>query len=115
MKGTDGRSKENEIIADNGGFKHAYLAYVAWEAANKPEQALPNVPYTSRQMFWISMANMWCTKIGSKEQDKSFLINAYSSSEFPVIGPLSNSAEFAKDFNCPVGSGMNPINKCNLW
>ena len=108
-------SKLGEIITDMGGFRQAYFAYVAWEAANKPEQALPDLPYTSRQMFWISMANAWCSKIQSKMQNESLLIDPHSPDEFRVIGSLSNSAEFSKDFNCPVGSGMNPVSKCDLW
>jgi membrane metallo-endopeptidase-like protein 1 len=32
-------------------------------------------------------------------------------------GPFSNMAEFSKDFNCPVGSNMNPRKekKCSVW
>ncbi|GFU35800.1 endothelin-converting enzyme homolog [Nephila pilipes] len=34
---------------------------------------------------------------------------------FRVIGPMSNSEDFAKEFNCPSKSRMNPENKCEVW
>ncbi|VDP99032.1 unnamed protein product [Trichobilharzia regenti] len=32
-----------------------------------------------------------------------------------VNGVISNSKDFAKAYNCPVGSPMNPSEKCHLW
>ena len=32
-----------------------------------------------------------------------------------VYGPLQNSEEFAKAFQCPVGTRMNPKKKCAVW
>ena len=34
---------------------------------------------------------------------------------FRVLGPMSNSKYFADAFNCPVGSPMNPSEKCAIW
>ena len=31
------------------------------------------------------------------------------------VGALTNSPEFAAAFDCPVGSPMNPANKCELY
>ena len=32
-----------------------------------------------------------------------------------VLGPLSNSYDFARSYKCPVGSRMNPTKKCSVW
>ena len=106
---------QGENIADNVGVKQAYLSYKAWVAANGPEQKLPGLSYTPQQMFWISMANIWCSKSRPKTLKNSLITNPHSPGEFRVIGPLSNLAEFSKDFNCPIGSKMNPIKKCVMW
>ncbi len=34
---------------------------------------------------------------------------------FRVIGPLSNSHRFATAWGCPVGTPMNPAEKCDIW
>lgn len=39
----------------------------------------------------------------------------HSPAQFRVLGPLSNMIDFAKDFNCPDGSAMNPPKKCEVW
>ena len=34
---------------------------------------------------------------------------------FRVNGPFANMPEFAADWNCPLGSPMNPPDKCVVW
>ena len=101
-------------IADNVGYEQSYHAYTAWAAANEPEEALPGLPYTPRQMFWITLANTFCSNLTSAAHNNHLMFHDHRNSDFRVNGPLSNSVEFSKDFNCPVGSRMNPVNKCRF-
>ena len=34
---------------------------------------------------------------------------------FRVVETLRNSVDFAKAFNCKLGSPMNPEQKCEVW
>ena len=66
-------------------------------------------------MFWINAANIWCVKIRPEALRDFVITNSHSPSEFRIIGSFSNIPDFAKDFNCPAGSPMNPIKKCTVW
>lgn len=112
----DGASTQGENIADNGGIKLAYRAYNHWVAEHGTEKRLPGLQdFTPLQMFWISAANIWCSKSRLKTKEYQIKSDEHSPREFRVRGPLSNSPEFSKDFNCPAGSKMNPPNKCDVW
>lgn len=41
-------------------------------------------------------------------------VDPHSPTQFRVRGPLSNNEEFAKAWNCPVGSPMNNEKKCQV-
>ena len=111
----NGELTQGENIADNGGIKEAYLAYNAWVKRNGPEQKLPGLKYTPKQLFWISVANCWCTKERVEYLSSALATDEHSPARFRIIGPLSNFEDFATDFNCPLGTRMNPKHKCKVW
>jgi membrane metallo-endopeptidase-like protein 1 len=111
----NGFNTQGENIADNGGIKEAYFAYNEWEKQNGPEPRLPGLNYTSQQMFWINSANVWCNKYRLEAITSRIVTDEHSPGEFRILGPLSNMPEFSKDFNCPMGSVMNPSKKCVEW
>lgn len=110
-----GQLTKNENIADNGGAEVSYRAYNRWEKDHGLEPQLPGLNYTSQQMFWISMASSRCTKIQIKSQKFLILSDEHAPPVYRIIGSLSNSDSFARDFSCPEGSKMNPKNKCRVW
>ncbi|XP_064459407.1 neprilysin-2-like isoform X2 [Ornithodoros turicata] len=111
----NGINTQGENIADNGGIKEAYMAYKKWVTANGEEHPLPGLKYTTDQLFWISAANVWCGKYRPEVMKLRIVSGSHSPAPFRVIGPMSNTPEFARDFNCPLGSSMNPSSKCTVW
>ncbi|KAJ3633527.1 hypothetical protein MTP99_010467 [Tenebrio molitor] len=111
----NGVRTQGENIADNGGVKQAYLAYMKWQRSNAPEPKLPGLKYNPRQLFWLSAAQIWCSKHRPEAIALQVTVDAHSPAEFRVLGPFSNLEYFAKDYNCPLGSRMNPAHKCSVW
>ncbi|XP_049801090.1 neprilysin-2-like isoform X2 [Schistocerca nitens] len=103
--------------ADNGGLVLAYGAYLALERrSGRPEARLPALSGLSpRQMFWVSAAQNWCCKYRTKTMIEFITTGVHSPDNFRVLGPFSNRPEFAEDFACPLGSRMNPLEKCQVW
>ncbi|OQR66184.1 membrane metallo-endopeptidase 1-like [Tropilaelaps mercedesae] len=111
----NGINTQGENIADNGGIKEAFWAYQRWVKHNGPESALPGLKYTPNQLFFISAANVWCAKSRPETKRLIAISGSHSPAPYRVIGPMSNMLEFAQQFNCPIGSPMNPEHKCSVW
>lgn len=104
-----------ENIADNGGMGQAFRAYQAYVKKNGPEPTLPGVPLTNEQLFFVSYARNWCG-IDTRRYGMSLVIrDPHAPRKFRILGTLRNSPDFAKAFNCPSGSPMNPALKCRIW
>ncbi|XP_042232177.1 neprilysin-2-like isoform X3 [Homarus americanus] len=111
----NGINTQGENIADNGGIKESYMAYNQWVKDNGEEKTLPSLPYSTKQLFWISAANAWCGKYRPETLKLRILTGAHSPAQFRVNGPFSNQPEFAHDWKCPAGSTLNPSNRCSVW
>lgn len=110
-----GKQTLGENIADNGGLKSAFHAYERWVEKNGEELLLPGLNFTHRQLFFLAFAQVWCTNSRVEDSRNSILSDAHSLPRFRVIGPISNSHEFAAMFRCPPNSTMNPTKKCEVW
>ncbi|KAG1670336.1 KICSTOR complex protein SZT2 [Nymphon striatum] len=135
----NGINTQGENIADIGGLKEAYLAYDRYvNNAGSEELALPSLNYTSRQLFWISAAQVkcvidykscfdfhpylvvielkiWCSKFTPQTLKLTVISGVHSPNQFRVNGAFSNLPYFAKDFKCPVDSTMHPSKKsCSM-
>ncbi|GAA5902051.1 hypothetical protein JCM6882_000177 [Rhodosporidiobolus microsporus] len=108
--------------ADAGGLAQAFTAWKA-RADSDPEgkkyknYVLPGLAeYSSEQLFFIAYAQGWARAVTPGEALRRIRTDPHSPTNFRVIGPLSNNAEFAKAFNCPAGGVMNRGEKrCEIW
>ncbi|XP_053546209.1 endothelin-converting enzyme 1 isoform X2 [Bombina bombina] len=111
----NGKHTLGENIADNGGLKAAYRAYQNWVRKNGEEQVLPSLGLTNDQLFFVGFAQVWCSVRTAESSHEGIITDPHSPSRFRVIGSVSNSEEFSNHFQCPVGSPMNPVHKCEVW
>ncbi|RHY85674.1 hypothetical protein DYB35_013804, partial [Aphanomyces astaci] len=106
----NGKISLGENIADNGGLKTSFRAYHEY-LKTFPSQ------YTEEagdKLFYLSFAQAWCSKNGD-DYLRSILRSKYLSGRLRVTGALQNNAEFARVFQCPTDSHLNPSKKCLLW
>jgi endothelin-converting enzyme len=115
----NGQLTLGENLADNGGL---YVAWKAWQRGRSDpntrlkEFKLPGLlDWTPEQMFFVSYAQNWCANVRPEEALRRLMVDPHAPNEFRVQGPLVNSREFATAYKCPLGSPMNPQQKCQVW
>lgn len=111
----NGRMTQGENIADNGGLKQSFRAYKKWVSIHGQEPLLPGVNLTHDQLFFLNYAQIWCGSMRREDALTKIRSSVHSPGPVRVLGPLSNSEDFAKAYNCRPGSRMNPIRKCSVW
>ncbi|XP_075148601.1 M13 family metallopeptidase neprilysin 4 isoform X2 [Haematobia irritans] len=114
----NGESTQGENIADNGGIRQAFHAYKKWLHDNPKEaqdEYLPGINMTGEQLFFLNFGQVWCGAMRPEAVRNKLNTAIHSPGRFRVIGTISNSRDFAKEFNCPLGSPMNPLHKCSVW
>jgi len=96
-----------EDLADTGGLR------LAWSALTRANGG--PVDKKTSQLFFESFAQVWCSKTNEKSQRLSVRTDQHAPSRVRVNAGLSNMPEFAEAYSCPVGSAMNPADKCSVW
>ncbi|KFM57099.1 Endothelin-converting enzyme 1, partial [Stegodyphus mimosarum] len=111
----NGERTLTENIADNGGLKGAYMAYMSWVKEHGNEKTLPGLNFTPNQLFWIRAANVWCEKINKQHLEWVIKNWKHPTKKFRMNGPMSNLPEFSSDFQCLPGMPMSRKTKCEVW
>lgn len=97
-----------------GGIKMAYNA-LAKALGNQMKQPSVIPHLTNEQLYFVGFAQGWCNKATPQQIRVRIKTDPHSPPRFRVLGPLMNLPAFAQAFNCPVGSTMNPTNRCEVW
>ena len=110
----NGYISQGQNFADNLGIKLAIRAYNRMIAENREEPRLPGLPYTPRQLFWLSAAMSYCIAKNPETWTDTVIRGEHAPDMFRVNVPFKNREEFSRDWNCPTGTKMNPIKKCKI-
>uniref|UniRef100_A0A8P4KGN4 Membrane metallo-endopeptidase-like 1 n=1 Tax=Dicentrarchus labrax TaxID=13489 RepID=A0A8P4KGN4_DICLA len=110
-----GISTLGENIADNGGVRQAYKAYLKWVKMVGEEPRLPGLDMDHKQLFFLNFAQVWCGAYRPEYASQSIKTDSHSPLEYRVLGSLQNFEAFSEAFQCQKGSPMNPELKCRVW
>ncbi|KAM6172342.1 membrane metallo-endopeptidase-like 1 isoform 2-T2 [Erethizon dorsatum] len=111
----NGVSTLGENIADNGGVRQAYKAYLKWMAEGGKDQLLPGLELTYKQLFFVNYAQVWCGSYRPEFAVQSIKTDVHSPLKYRVLGSLQNLPAFADAFHCAQGSPMHPKQRCRIW
>nr|XP_046149650.1 neprilysin-like isoform X2 [Oncorhynchus gorbuscha] len=111
----NGNNTLGENIADNGGIRQSYQAYLNYVEKNGNEPLLPGINLNHQQLFFLNFAQVWCGTHRPQQAVNSIKVDVHSPGKFRVLGSLQNFPEFAKAFNCPKNSSMVPDSICRVW
>uniref|UniRef100_W5M9G3 Membrane metalloendopeptidase like 1 n=1 Tax=Lepisosteus oculatus TaxID=7918 RepID=W5M9G3_LEPOC len=110
-----GISTLGENIADNGGVRQAYKAYLKWVEREGEEPRLPGLDLDHKQLFFLNFAQVWCGSYRPEYASQSIKTDSHSPLEYRVMGSLQNFGAFSEAFHCQKGSPMDPEVKCRVW
>lgn len=121
----NGNRTKDENIADGEGLRQALMAYRRYTkkitkvlgsiSEVYKEEMMPGINLLPEQLFFLSFAQLWCASY-SEADYREEISNSHVSSKYRALVTLSNNADFAKVYNCSVGSKMNPrVTKCKFW
>lgn len=125
----NGKFTLGENIADNGGVKLAYHAFqkyltvrTAEDASESPSMSTDATSYdaqlslaNAQKLFFLSFAQAFCSKTSDEAMTKRLNTDPHSPETWRVNAVMMNSDDFAKAFECPKNTNMNPEEKCKLW
>src|SRR6202453_608672 len=112
----NGKLTLGENLADLGGMKLAFLAYL--DRAQKGGvdlQQKGGAEYgglTPDQQFFVGFGQHWCENIRPEDLRLDVETDPHAPAKFRANGVVSNLPEFQKAFSCKAGQPMAPVKRC---
>jgi putative endopeptidase len=111
----NGKLTLGENLADIGGLRLAFLAYLDRAQKTGVDLAKQTEGMTPEQRFFVSYGQGWCTNNRPENLRLRVQTDPHSPEEFRVNGVVVNLPEFQKAFACKTGSAMAPAERCRVW
>ncbi|XP_018342778.1 PREDICTED: neprilysin-1-like [Trachymyrmex septentrionalis] len=110
----DWNTTKNENVADIGALQ---IAHKTWHIlTNGKDRSLPGLEgLRPSQLFFISAAQVYCVNTTLEAYVFSIEFDYHVSHPERVNSVMMNSQAFVEAFRCPLGTKMNPPNKCTVW
>ena len=115
----NGKLTLGENIADLGGLKLAFLAYL--DRAQKKGIDLNqkgSAEYgglNPEQQFFVAYGQNWCQNNRPENLRLRMQTDPHSPEQFRANGVVLNLPEFQRAFSCKAGQPMAPVNRCTIW
>lgn len=115
----NGKLTLGENIADLGGLKLAYFAYLdraRRSGADVTRKGGAGYAYlTPEQQFFVADAQDWCQNNRPEDLRLRVQTDPHSPEELRVNGVVINLPEFQRAFACKTGQPMAPAKRCAIW
>ncbi len=108
----NGKLTLGENVADNGGLRMAYRAYMKAHQGQKPEVV---DGFSPAQRVFLGYAISRCENVSPEFSRVLVRVDPHSPGKFRLMGPTSNMPEFQDAFSCKTGQAMAPENRCRVW
>ncbi|PIC48085.1 hypothetical protein B9Z55_007194 [Caenorhabditis nigoni] len=105
----------SEMVADALGLEASWIALESMDMS-KEESLVKFGNEDFRKLFFQVAALDFCSPTRIDTHHPRFLVDlSHPTNRFRINGAFSNLESFAKTYECPVGSRMNPEKKCRMF
>ena len=108
----NGKLTMGENVADNGGLRAAYFAYMR---VHEGDEGKTIDGFTPAQRVFMGYAISRCENVSPEQSRVLIRTDPHSPARFRLIGPISNMPEFQQAFGCKTGQPMAPEKRCRVW